>query len=169
MVPRRRRGRLAGRALSHPLSCAVKIAAVLRGTTLGTGLARTGTNTGTPREPFERSREKGSAGVSVVAERGRGDGDEAQRMTAGRQGRERKNDESGTTARSGMKVGGERLRFLSPGCQAVRCCQVICRAVGHCQALSGARSGASVRPAVRCCQCCRVLSGACLTVERGAL
>ena len=50
---------------------------------------------------------------------------------------------------------------LSPGCQAVRCCQVICRAVGHCQALSGA----SVRPAVRCCQCCRVLSGACLTSE----
>jgi len=54
---------------------------------------------------------------------------------------------------------------LSPGCQAVRCCQVICqvicRAVGHCQALSGA----SVGPAVRCCRCCRVLSGACLTSE----
>ena len=32
---------------------------------------------------------------------------------------------------------------------------------GSCQALSGA----SVRPAVRCCQCCRVLSGACLTGE----
>ena len=38
---------------------------------------------------------------------------------------------------------------------------MICRAVGHCQALSGA----SVRPAVRCCQCCQVLSGACLTGE----
>ena len=50
---------------------------------------------------------------------------------------------------------------LSPGCQAVRCCQVICQAVRHCQALSGA----SVRPAVRCCQCCRVLSGAYLTSE----
>jgi len=52
-------------------------------------------------------------------------------------------------------------RGLSPGCQAVTCCQVICRAVRRCQALSGA----SVRPAVRCCQCCRVLSGACLTSE----
>ena len=55
----------------------------------------------------------------------------------------------------------ETMGVLSPGCQAVRCCQVICQAVRHCQALSGA----SVRPAVRCCQCCRVLSGACLTSE----
>ena len=63
------------------------------------------------------------------------------------------------TARGGAK--NPSTTSLSPGCQAVRCCQVICRAVGHCQALSGA----SVRPAVRCCQCCQVLSGACLTGE----
>ena len=66
--------------------------------------------------------------------------------------------------------------LLSPGCQAVRCCQVICRAVGQlsgtvrclcqtsCQVLSvlsGAvgcvsdRRGGSV--AVGCCRSCRVL------------
>ena len=52
---------------------------------------------------------------------------------------------------------------LSPGCQAVRCCQVICRAVGQ---LSGT---------VRClcqtsCQVLSVLSGAvgCLSDIRGA-
>ena len=52
---------------------------------------------------------------------------------------------------------------LSPGCQAVRCCQVICRAVGQ---LSGT---------VRClcqtsCQVLSVLSGAvgCLSDTRGA-
>ena len=66
----------------------------------------------------------------------------------------------GLTRRSSSRWKWMRT-FLSPGCQAVRCCQVICRAVGHCQALSGA----SVRPAVRCCQCCQVLSGACLTGE----
>ena len=55
-------------------------------------------------------------------------------------------------------------RELSPGCQAVRCCQVICRAVGQ---LSGT---------VRClcqtsCQVLSVLSGAvrCLSDIRGAL
>ena len=55
-------------------------------------------------------------------------------------------------------------RALSPGCQAVRCCQVICRAVGQ---LSGT---------VRClcqtsCQVLSVLSGAvgCVSDIRGAL
>ena len=55
-------------------------------------------------------------------------------------------------------------RGLSPGCQAVRCCQVICRAVGQ---LSGT---------VRClcqtsCRVLSVLSGAvgCVSDIRGAL
>ena len=58
-----------------------------------------------------------------------------------------------------------RCRYaLSPGCQAVRCCQVICRSVGQ---LSGT---------VRClcqtsCQVLSVLSGAvgCVSDRRGAL
>ena len=55
--------------------------------------------------------------------------------------------------------GAPRAEPWLSGCQVLS--GVICQAVRHCQALSGA----SVRPAVRCCQCCRVLSGACLTVE----
>jgi len=67
-----------------------------------------------------------------------------------------------------FRLGGptppQRRRALSPGCQAVRCCQVICRAVGQ---LSGT---------VRClcqtsCQVLSVLSGAvrCVSDIRGAL
>ena len=70
------------------------------------------------------------------------------------------------------KVGVDRVNALnaifvqglSPGCQAVRCCQVICRAVGQ---LSGT---------VRClcqtsCQVLSVLSGAvgCVSDRRGDL
>ena len=51
------------------------------------------------------------------------------------------------------------------GCQVLS--GVICQAVRHCQALSGTVRCLCQRPAVRCCQCCRVLSGACLT-SRGA-
>ena len=69
MVPRRRRGRLAGRALSHPLSCAVKIALrepssrkppdvsgaglLLRGPPLSPGVMR-GVGT-TSRDPLPRA------------------------------------------------------------------------------------------------------------------
>ena len=58
----------------------------------------------------------------------------------------------------------EALRGLCTVCAAVGLSALLsghCVLSGSCQALSGA----SVRPAVRCCQCCRVLSGACLTSE----
>ena len=53
--------------------------------------------------------------------------------------------------------GCDEINELSPGCQAVRCCQVICRAVGQlCQALSSASVRPQLSGAVSAVGCCRV-------------
>ena len=59
-------------------------------------------------------------------------------------------------------VGGQGPAAAEPWLSG---CQVLSGDLSGCRALYQALSGASVRPAVRCCQCCPVLSGACLTSE----